>query len=371
MRRTKARHDQVLLLVKAGKAHLDAVICGASQSGAQTTIEEIDDTPYAIDFLFGLGPEKSVYADDFKRRNLGRRVVFKGQTTADHRFYDGSVFLENTTLDGFVNVSADDRPIASPTAQPKFSTQRVNTKPPYFFFDQIRFLGTYSPMPKDSWPQKAPVSGDKITESEMTLVFAKATQVQLDPGALKDVKPSQLELELSLYSMDRDKALQILNQKQEMDSAYQAVQPLLKAGQAKLEHMTVLRTISGIKSNIDEATEFIYSSSALGELTTQDIGFSEEMKPFFAGASPFLTIDISQCQLLNYVGNLHVEGVSAPYNETQPVFGLQSIVTAINSALGEHELLGTISPPGNTGVNDQKDTGRVWLAFLKTTAVNP
>jgi hypothetical protein len=88
------------------------------------------------------------------------------------------------------------------------------------------------------------------------------------------------------------------------------------------------------------------------------------------GNAPFLTVDLPKSELTSYLGNLQADGVTAS-NNSQPVFAIQSLNTTINSALGEHELLGTFSPAGDTGVNGQKDTGRVWLEFIQTTAVNP
>jgi hypothetical protein len=204
----------------------------------------------------------------------------------------------------------------------------------------------------------------------MTLVFGKATRFLLDPGTLKDVKPSQCEHVVSLFSMDRDQAFRILDQKHTMDSAYQAVQSLLKTNQAKLEHTTVLRNSVGRKCDADEVSEYTYSTGEKHQFETQDVGFSAEMKASFDGPSPFLSIDITKYQMLNFAGHVNMEG-AAPYNESFPLFALQSIVTNINSALGEHELLGTFTPPGDNGVNGQKDDGRVWLAFLQTTALNP
>jgi hypothetical protein len=362
----QARHDQVLELVKAGKAHLDVVLCGAVKPFQQVTVEQVDVMPYAVAFNFIYG---KVSATDFKNRNLGRHLVLKVSTNPDGQSCQASMFLESTYLKDFANLNLDNGSGPFVATQPEFAAQRVNTAPAYLPYNQIRFLGTYSPEPLVSPPPQPPKPGDKMPESEMTLVFGKASLMQLDLGSLQDAKPSRLELQLSLYSMDRNQALQILSQKQEPNSAYQAVQSLVNADQAKLEHLTVLKAESGLKSNIDEVTERPYSVVGR-EIFTQDVGFSEEMKPEYVGSSPFLTIDITKCNLTNDIGHLTANR-TAPYNQTQPLFQVQSLVTMINSGLGEHELLGTISPPENTGVSSEKDDGRVWLAFLRTTAVNP
>ena len=59
----------------------------------------------------------------------------------------------------------------------------------------------------------------------------------------------------------------------------------MKADQAKLEHVTVLRTRNGLKANLDEVREFAYPTAYHDQYVTQDVGFGEEMKPSFVGTS--------------------------------------------------------------------------------------
>ena len=370
----EARHARVLDLVKNGKARFDAVLCGAQASGEQANIEQIDIVPYAISFKVLSG--KDILADTIKERNVGYRLVVKGQTTADNKHFDEAIFFEHSTLRDFADLRLNINfgPNQFTAAFPQFDTERVNTKPPLFSFEKITFLGTYSPTPSDSLPPRAPEPTGKLEDSGMTLVFEKVSKLQLDPATVKNNQPIAFEHQLSFYSMDRDQALQVLTQKQEMDSAYEAVQSLVKVNQAKLEHLSIIRTQAGMKSNCDEVTEVPVSNGGLNaETETQDVGLSWEIKASFNGHwhAPFLTIDLTQCKLISKLDNLRVPGAAASYEGTRPVFGTQGVTTNINSALGEHELLGTISPPGDAGVNDQKDTGRVWLAFIQTTAVNP
>ena len=361
------RYDRVRDLVKTGHAWLKTLLCVAARPGQQGLAEQVDILRYAINFQ--VIPGKGVYASDYKQRNLGDRVVFKISASPDQQSCNAIIFMESTRLKGFVNQSLHYDTVPFVAAHPDFTTQRVNNGPAYFTYGKIRFLGTYSPVPLISLPPQAP--GVKPGDSEMTLVFGRASQLQLTPVVMKDGKPSRLECEISLYSMDRSQAREILVRKQEPDSAYQDVQALVKAGQAKLEHMAILRTDNGIKSNLDEMAEITYPTGSNGGTETQDVGFSQELKPDLIGESSLLTIDLTKSQLLNDTGRLQMTGISMPYNESQPLFELQSLATQINSGLGEHELVGTISPAEDTGVNDQLNTGRVWLEFIRTTAVNP
>ncbi len=75
---------------------------------------------------------------DFKRRNVGVRLVVKPQVTADNRTIDLSLFPEVTDFEGFINYGSPIN-IANPDGtfslltlnqinQPVFNTRRINTK---------------------------------------------------------------------------------------------------------------------------------------------------------------------------------------------------------------------------------------------------
>jgi len=75
---------------------------------------------------------------DFKRRNVGVRLVVKPQVTADNRTVDLSLFPEVTDFEGFINYGSAIQ-VANPDGsfstlssnvinQPVFNTRRINTK---------------------------------------------------------------------------------------------------------------------------------------------------------------------------------------------------------------------------------------------------
>jgi general secretion pathway protein D len=76
---------------------------------------------------------------DFKRRNVGVRLVVKPQVTSDNRTVDLSLFPEVTEFEGFINYGSaiyignpgGDAPTlltANEINQPVFNTRRINTK---------------------------------------------------------------------------------------------------------------------------------------------------------------------------------------------------------------------------------------------------
>jgi len=75
---------------------------------------------------------------DFKRRNVGVRLVIKPQVTADNKTVDLSLFPEVTDFEGFINYGSEIF-VANPDGtqsllstnqinQPVFNTRRINTK---------------------------------------------------------------------------------------------------------------------------------------------------------------------------------------------------------------------------------------------------
>ena len=129
-----------------------------TKSGEQGVMEAVRVFPYPISFdppqLVTQTPNGAVVVNqtftpptiiattptDFKRRNVGVRLVVKPQVTADNRTIDLSLFPEVTDFEGFINYGS---PIIVPSPeegvpavllttndinQPVFNTRRINTK---------------------------------------------------------------------------------------------------------------------------------------------------------------------------------------------------------------------------------------------------
>ncbi len=127
-----------------------------TKSGEQATMEAIRVFPYPVAFdppeLVTLTNTGSITATteisppaviattptDFKRRNIGVRLVIKPQITADDKTVDLSLFPEVTDFEGFINYGSQinvgntngTTSLLSTNAinQPVFNTRRINTK---------------------------------------------------------------------------------------------------------------------------------------------------------------------------------------------------------------------------------------------------
>jgi general secretion pathway protein D len=127
-----------------------------TKSGEQGVLEAVRVFPYPISFdppqlvtqtntsttstTVALNPPTVIATTptDFKRRNVGVRLVIKPQVTADNKTVDLSLFPEVTDFEGFINYGSPIN-VANPDGttsllsknqinQPVFNTRRINTK---------------------------------------------------------------------------------------------------------------------------------------------------------------------------------------------------------------------------------------------------
>jgi hypothetical protein len=350
----QGRHDRLLELEKSGKAHLEMIMSGTQSPGEQTTVSQTEEFWYPIAFDF---PNEKVQVTDYKQRRLGYRLIFKSTPVFDPKIGQIVLFFESTHLDGFLDqrIRKNEATII-PT--PHFANTEVQLKT-FLTFGKSQFLGTMNSESKAS----------QAKDPEITLVFGKMDLIPIPPGMPTTSKTVVLEHQLSLYSMDREKAVQVLDQKQEIDSAYQAVQALVKSNDARLEHLAIART-DGAKSEVKESTEYLYPNSQTGDQwVTQDTGYKADITPSFNATTSLVFLDLDT-QWLKYLGDLKGTVIVATH-ASQPIFEMPSATARLNAALGEHELIGTFSPATNTGLGDSASPGRVWLEFIRTTVVNP
>ena len=368
----QARYDKLVDLVKRGEARLDALISGVQQPGQQSILEQCDIFPYAIAFqATSVNSQISLRAADFKRRTLGYRVVFKSNEAADQKGCYVNLFPEHTRVAGIVDQSSLVNNLTCEVPQPVFNTQRVNVGALLFPYGPIWFVNTFNP------PAPLPVAAKKgqtagqPAEPQMGLIFARASRIQYEPTAETVEQFAPLDVEISIYSMERDRAREVLAEPPKGESFYRAVQSLATAGQAKLEHIAVIRSPAGVKSNTSEVAEKIYTTGGDDQWITQDLGFNAEVRTDLIGNGSLLNFDVTQCQFLTDLGPPQGEGLAGTLTASQPIFQMQSLTTKLNSALGTHTLLGTLNRAGDTGIPGQSDDGRVWLAFIQAANAKP
>ncbi len=204
------------------------------------------------------------------------------------------------------------------------------------------------------------------------LTFGKIDRVPVESSRQVTNRYAVLTNEFTSFSMEPEKAAQVLNANQTAESAYGAVQVLVKSGEAKLEHVMAETTSPGIKSNVDDGADVIYPvASDSPSFLSDGIGFQLELTTEHLGenTSVLLLKDVLT-DWTRFLGTLHGRAVTSGKGDL-PVFGESRIRTTIHAALGEHELLGTFTPPFDSGLDGPKSDGRIWLEFVRVTMPNP
>ncbi|OYW29522.1 MAG: hypothetical protein B7Z47_04720 [Chthoniobacter sp. 12-60-6] len=227
---------------------------------------------------------------------------------------------------------------------------------------------------------------------DITLVFATVQVITLKVPA----KPAQagkgsLVLTERVISLDRMKGWELLKKHASDGAACLAeLKPLLTAKEAVLEHVSTIHTQPGTRALHQSGLLFTYAtelappsggapaepsndpkkpgtparSPGLAGATafeTRPLGFHLEVEPTLS-EDAFADMTLAP-EYVRMTGNLKDKNWSEHYPE-MPVFSSQKMVTAYTQPIGSTNLVGTLNPPGDTGANEHKDEGRVWLLFM-------
>lgn len=415
----EARRNRVLELVKAGKARFESLMSNVSKSGIRSTVEQVDEFRYPTKF----DPSKTVgdpaFPTEFETRNVGEILEYEPVLSPDHRLCDLNNVLTLVRFDGFHEYRA--RPQDAPVAQPIFESSKITTAE-RVSVGSYRFLGTLNHPFKSAEATRKP--GDSL---DARLVFARidVAEVPVAPAA-KEARTSGSEQELnvqySVFSLDREKAREILSSGAKAGGYYATVSALAeKSGdavallekgmgdyapeaalvdpaQTRLRFVGVLKKLKSEQRGAIEMTkEFRYitkyklvsdgtnstprssSESApsfnLGHTTGYPAGVETRGMGFIFETEAALTLNGAVeinvvSQIVKNFGNLPSNGIAKSY-PPQPWFRTQKITTELSAPLGEQAFIGAFSPPHDDGLEVSKDTGRVLFTFVKTTLANP
>jgi hypothetical protein len=145
---------------------------------------------------------------------------------------------------------------------------------------------------------------------------------------------------------------------------------------AVLEYLATLVAKPGHRVESKAVREYHYPSvfapptQASGGKLAEPTAFESRALGFHCEAESSLSkdggiIDLNIAfEFVGLVGNLTDPLLSERYPE-QPVFVSQKFMTSVSQRTGHTQLLSTLNPPGETGVNGRKDEGRVWLLFME------
>ena len=410
-RGSTARYRRTAELAKAGKARLVTLTALTTKGGQPAVTEAIDEVRFATEFAAPVDEKSIALPTAFESRNVGDTLELEPVIGPDGRTVDLNLAPNRVTLLGFRDEPGS--PGDAPTSQAIFDTQKITTSVAATVGEPL-YLGTFTPAPPEGAVEKA---------GEIWLAYLRVDAQSPKPGDAK-VTPKgnnlgMVDLEYSVYSLDRAAARELLASPASLTSAWEKLQPLLAEKKARFEQMTTLKTKSGQRAVVEETRELRYASEFAGPnrrgaventrrttvtetatagprkeagpastatetatvtrqdpnapripgyvsaFETQNVGTSVEVEPVMS--SDGQAIDLTHVvKIIAMRGNLKVTGIAEKY-PAMPVIETRRITTSITVAAGAHQLVGTLNLPDANGVNDRPDTSRTWLLFVHAT----
>jgi hypothetical protein len=372
-----ARYQRVIDLAKTKNARLEILTALTTKSGNRAVTESIDEVRYATHFEPGVAKGAPVEALTFETRNVGDTLEFEPVVGPDGHTCQLSLVPQRVSLAGFRELAT--APGDPPAVSPRFTAQKLNTTMT-LERDAPHYLGTLTP------PNENGIADGET--AEMWLAFVR---INLPKPAAGDLKPpakpfnwSAVNLEYSVYSLDRAQAREILILMPTLEAPWEKLQGLLRDKQARFEHLVSIKTMTGQRALTQENNELRYVSEysvnrdspnadgapgAPSGIETRGIGVNLEVEPVIGPDG--LTIDLSHMvSSVSYLGNLRTG--HAPMFLDQPLLQTRKVTTNQTIIAGRHMLVGTFNPPGASGVNDRTDDdGRTWLLFVRALPNDP
>ena len=366
-------YERAVAAVKAGSAKLDGCHFITTKSGTRSTAECTDELIYPTEWA-AADRAGFQYPKVFEMSQLGDRFEFEptlddesGTLNITHqfqrdRFLGLRLYKADTTLAGV--------PVADMFLRRAPSTCRMIPGFP-------TLIATLH----------------EAHSRDITLVFATLQVIKLAaPKAPASKGAGNLLLTARVISLDRIKGWEMLK-KHAVDGGdcLAELKPLLAAKEATLEHIATVNAQSGTRTLHESGllytygTEFSSPNEGIPAQISDDpkksgtpaqpaglagttnfegrsLGFRFEVEPTLSADNAFTDLTLAP-EFVSMTGNLKDKNWSERYPEL-PLFSAQKITTGYTQVIGTTTLIGTMNPPGDTGVNEHKDEGRIWLLFM-------
>ena len=385
-----ARYTRMAELVAAGRARLADVRACSTKSGMHAALDSMDTANLASQYYPPTRRDDTPVAALLSEVHYGERMQFDAMLGPDARTCNLNFSFSVERLHGFTEFRTDAH--GKPVAMANHGKREILTSLVVRTGEPI-FLGTLNP----------PIAPGAAAIS-MEVVFGRVLVNKDRPEAAAPAIGSvgYAEHVMMFYSLDRGAARDLVVGNVKPGACFAAVRALAEKKQAKLEHVFALASQSGVRARSDEN---IVAHEPGG--TAPGVGLTEVMAPGEAGTPPAvaafpyirtlsgknhgLGLELesivgpadallkglplaANLKLTLYwrmdTGHFKPAGIPPLYPETgtQEQRRLDNVVTCY---VGVPTFLGTLNPPRDSGVNDRKDSGRVWLAFVQVTPVKP
>ncbi|WP_395747565.1 hypothetical protein [Prosthecobacter sp.] len=359
--------------VKAGKVRLDGCHLVVTHPNTRSTLDSTDELIYPTEWTEA-DRTGFQYPTAFEMHQLGDHFEFEPtleegsgalnvtQVFARDRLQGLRLFKADSTLAGI--------PVTDMLLRQGSSTCRV-----------IPGIPTFLSTLKD---EKA---------GDVTLVFATLQLITLpEPKAAAHSGRGNLVLTARVISLDRMKGWELLKaHAMEGGACLAALKPLLASKEATLEHIATINTQSNVRAVHESGVLYTYgteyappTANALvqrsndvkkaaaearpeglaGTTATESrgTGFRLEVEPTRSEDGVVAQVTLAP-EFVKMTGNLKDKNWNEHYPDV-PLFSCQKITTGYAQVIGTTALVGTMNPPGDTGANEHKDEGRMWLLFM-------
>jgi len=383
-----ARYRHVNELVKGGAARLENLIASASKPGRRALVESMDSISRPNGWSAPDTLDEPAVGAVMQQWGLWDRIEFEAIPGDDGRSSQLNFSIGASRLLGLRGFRAGPKVVP----QPSFTTEiRSLTTSVALRTGEPILLGTLN-RPLNAQPEK----------KEWSVVFARVILSKERPEAPPPevTALSYCEHVVSVYSMEMTAARDVLASEHKLGGSHAAVLALLEKKEAKLEQIVSTLSQPGMRARTDGGMLSRQLGSIIPVPASRNDGSKQAPEVFLAknetaAAAPyFRTVANRELGL-----TLEVESVIGPADALlkgipvivdinlslgwranvgllkgtdaipiQPETGVEEQHTLDNSIscyAGVTTLLGTLNPPRETGVNNRKDSGRIWLAFIR------
>lgn len=391
-------YERIRKLTMEGKATMDSVSALPTKSGQRAINESVDEVLYPIQFDPPVEGRTYSFPTAFEQRPVGERVEVDPVLSEDEKLVHLNLAPEITRLNGFVEQKAGPTSVASGgELVPLFSTRKVTTSVTCKI--GVPFLLGTQNRPGGTGLAEAEGPTDRASVSFIT---SRLVEVPAGPKHA-DVDNSTLRMVFRVYSLPRAVARDLLASTTDADALHTQMQAQSK-DTVKLQRILTLHTRSGQRATLEEVAENIYSTEfspptpplvreAIPEVKTA-AGTTPPVPPVYASGKDALPASTKSLEMRPLGWRIEVDVVASPDGSVtdlnfsldhtenrgplqgpplmnrypaRPVFASQKVTTSLTASTGRQCFLGTLNPPQDTGVNERKDDGQVWFAFVKVT----
>jgi hypothetical protein len=352
----------------------------------------------------GIGLVTTSTPANFEVRNLGAMLEIEPMLGEDLTTVDFNIATEATRFLGYQSYGGE--------LQPNFATQKLNTACTGVSGKPV-FLGTSSATVKSGVThgnQQEVVSLAFLTPFVTKLPPSKANGKPIDKSEAQkqqdEINRKRFRFQWELYSLTKSEAVALIDGAPQDPNLYSKLRELVAGQKAKLETVQCIRTKSGQRAKLEEIDEHPFptelhppqipqtltiadqrildtlhaeggaptrgsihqlpaSNGGFGIITkttpttfeTRNTGESLEIDPIVEEDGVTINISLAP-EKITLLKTIKYQDVD------QPIFQTQKLATAVSLRVNVPLLVGTMSPPVNTGAPGGNQEDRIWLAFM-------